>query len=74
MARADTIKKYKALQSFVDACAVNYGDWFNDYLKQVGSVYRDLNLSRVTMDDPMPTTPTAGDITNDVTDKSTHVE
>lgn len=38
-----------------------YGDGFDNYLKQVGSVYPNLDLSNVTMNDPLPTTPADGD-------------
>ena len=61
-------------QPFVDACAVYYGDGFNDCIKQVGSVYANLDLSRVTLDDPMPTTAAASDTIDNETDESTHVE
>jgi len=47
---------------------VYYGDRFEDCLKQVGSIYPNLDLSKVTMDDSMPTTPAFGD------DNSIHTE
>ena len=37
-------------------CAVYYGDEFKDCLKQVKSIYPHLDLSKVTMDDPLPST------------------
>ena len=55
-ARADAITEFKASQSFIDACAIYYGDGFEDYLKQVKSVYPHLDLSKVTMDNPLPST------------------
>ena len=32
-AKADAVVDFKASQSFIDACAVYYGDDFDDYLK-----------------------------------------
>ena len=40
MAKADAITEFKASQPFIDACAIYYGDRFEDFLKQVRSVYR----------------------------------
>ena len=74
MARVNTIAEFKASQPFIDACVVYYGDGFKDFLKQVGFVYPNLDLSKVTMDDPMPTTPTFSDTINEETDDSTHIE
>jgi len=48
---------FKALQPFIDACAVYYGDGFEDCLKQVKSVYPNLDLSKFTMDEPLPSAP-----------------
>ena len=68
MARADAIEEFKASQPFIDACAVYYSDRFEDCLKLVGSIYPNLDLSKVTMDDSMPTTLAFSD------DNSTHTE
>ena len=57
---ADVVKGFKASQSFINSCAEYYGTGFEDCLKQVVSAYPDLDLSRITMDDPMPST-LAGD-------------
>ena len=62
VARADAIAKFKASQPFIDSCAVYYGDGFEDCLKQVKSVYPHLDLSKVTMDDPLPSTPASNAI------------
>ena len=59
--KVDAITEFKASQPFIDACAVYYGDRFEDCLKQVGSVYPNLDLSKVTIDDPLPTTSIGGD-------------
>ena len=40
MAKADAITEFKASEPFIDACAIYYGDRFEDFLKQVRSVYR----------------------------------
>ena len=60
--KANAITEFKASQPFIDACAVYYGDRFKDCLKQVKSVYPHLDLSKVTMDDPLPSTPTGDTI------------
>ncbi|KAK9990057.1 hypothetical protein SO802_025042 [Lithocarpus litseifolius] len=55
-AKADAVTEFKASQSFVDSCAVYYGDGFEDFLKQVKFVYPYLDLSKVSIDDPLPST------------------
>ena len=55
MARTDAIVEYKASQPFNDACTIYYGEGFNNCLKKVGSVYPDLDFSRVNMDKPLST-------------------
>ena len=74
IARDDAMAEFKASQPFIDACAVYYGDGFEDCLKQVRSVYPNLDLSKVTMDDPLPTTPTDDDTVSKETTDSTHTE
>ncbi|KAL0000260.1 hypothetical protein SO802_019862 [Lithocarpus litseifolius] len=59
-AKADVIIELKASQSFVDAYAVFYGDGLEDCLKLVKFVHSHLDLSKVSIDDPLPSTP-AGD-------------
>ena len=73
-AKANAITKFRASQPFIDACAVYYGDKFDDCLNQVGSIYPNLDLSKITMDDLVPTTPAGGDIVREETDDSTHTE
>ena len=73
-ARADTIIEFKASQPFIDACFVYYGDGFEDYLKQVRSVYPNLDLSKISMDDPLPTTPVGGDTVSEKTNDSTQLK
>ena len=73
-AKADAVVKFRASQSFIDACAVYYGEGFNNCLKQVGSVYPDLELSKIFMDDTMPTTPIGDDTVNEEFDDSAHTK
>ena len=73
-AKADAIAEFRASQPFINACAVYYGDGFDDCLKQVGSIDPNLDLSKITMDDPMPTTPSSGDTVSEEFDDSTHTK
>ena len=61
-AGVDVITEFKVSQSFIDSCAKYYGTGFEDCLKQVVSSYPDLDLSEITMDDPMPLTPASNTI------------
>ena len=70
-AKVDAVVDFKTLQSFIDVCVIYYGEGFDDCLKQVGFVYPDLDLSKISMDDPVPTTPASGDIVSEETDDST---
>ena len=72
-AKANTVIEFKASQPFIDSCAVYYEDGFEDYLKQVKSIYAHLDLSKVSMDDPIPSTP-AGDNIFEETDDSIQSE
>ena len=72
-AKADVVTEFKALHPFIDLCAVYYGNRFEDCLKQVKSVYPHLDLSKVTMDYPLPSTP-AGDTIFEEIDYSTQFE
>ena len=73
-ARADAITEFKASQPFIDTCAIYYGDGFEDCLKQVKSIYLNLDLSKVTMDDPLLTTPACGGTVSEEIDDSTESE
>ena len=73
MAKVDVVTKFKASQPFIDICAVYYGDGFEDFLKQVKSIHPHLDLSKVSMDDLLPSTP-AGDTVFEDTDDSTELE
>ena len=73
-AKADAITEFKASQPFIDACTVYYGDRFEDCLKQVRFIYPNLDLSKVTMDDLLPTTLVDGEIISEEIDDSTQSE
>ena len=68
MARADAVKEFKASQPFIDSCSVYYGDGFEDCLKQVKSIYPHLDLSKITMDDPLLSTPANDTILDETND------
>lgn len=53
-AKANAIMEFRVSQPFFDACGIYYGDGFDDYLKQVGYVYLDLDLSKINIDDAVP--------------------
>ena len=72
-AKVDTVKEFRASQTFIDSCAKYYGDGFENCLKQAKSIYPHLDLSKVSMDDPLPSTPT-GDTTLEENDDSTKSE
>lgn len=74
MAKADIVEEFRASKTFIDTCNVYYGDGFEDCLKQVGSFYPDLNLSMITLDDPVSTTLRGGDVVNKEFDDSIHAE
>ena len=73
MTMVDAVTEFKASQPFINACVIYYGDGFEDRLKQVMSVYPHLDLSMVTMDDPLPSTP-ASDTIFEETNNSTQSE
>ena len=55
-AGVDTVMEFKTSQSFIDSYVEYYGTRFEDCLKQVTSSYLDLDLFRIIVDDPMPST------------------
>ena len=69
-AGADIIQEFKASQSFIDSCANYYDTGFEDCLKQVESTFPDLDLSRITMDAAMPTTPASDTVIGDNDDST----
>ena len=64
-AGTDAVQKFKTSQSFIDSCANYYGTGFDDCLKQVASVFPDLDLSGISMDAPEPVTPVRDIATKD---------
>ena len=72
-ARANAVREFKTSQPFIDSCTLYYGDRFEDCLKQVKSSYSHLDLSKITMDDPLPSTPTNNTILEEI-DDSTKLE
>ena len=68
--KANVINEYKASQPFIDFCGGYHGEGFEDWLKQVKSLYPHLDFSKVTMDKPLSSTP-ADDTVHEETDDST---
>ena len=64
--RADAAREFKASQPFIDSCAAYYGDGFEDCLKQIKSSYLHLDLSKITMDDPLPSTPVSNTLLEEI--------
>ena len=59
-AGAVSVIEFKASQSFIDSCVDYYDIGFDDCLRQVASAFPELDLSRITMDKSVLSTP-AGD-------------
>ena len=74
MAKANAIIEFKASQPFIDAYAIYYGDGFEDCLKQVKSVYPNLDLSKASMNDLLPMIPTGGDTVSEKINDSIQFE
>ena len=72
--KANVVVEFRASQPFIDACAVYYGDGFEDCLKQVESVYPALGLSKITLENPMSTTYRGDDTINEEFDDFIHTE
>ena len=70
MTRVDAVKEFKTSQPFIDSCSIYYGDGFEDCLKQVKCIYLNLDLSKVTMDDPMPSIPADDTIFEEIDDST----
>ncbi|KAL0004794.1 hypothetical protein SO802_012355 [Lithocarpus litseifolius] len=69
-AKANVVRDFKESQAYIDSCAEYYGLGFEDCLKQVKFHYSDLDLARVSMDDPLLSTP-VGDVVPEETNGST---
>ena len=72
-AKADAVKEFKESQAYIDSCAEYYSVGFEDCLKHVKSNYPYLDLAKVSMDDPLLSTP-AGDAVPEETNDSTELE
>jgi len=72
-AGTDAVQKFKIMQSFIDSCAEYYGTGFDDCLKQVASAFPELDLSGITLDDPVSMTPT-GDTVADKGDEPINLD
>ena len=68
MARANTVSEYKASQSFIDSCGGYYGVGFEDCLRHAKSLYPHLDFSKVTMDEPVPSTHAGNTIQEETND------
>ena len=64
-AGTDAVQKFKTSQSFIDSCADYYGTRFDDCLKQVASVFPELDLCEISMDAPELVTPARNVVTDD---------
>ena len=64
-AGADAVQEFKVSQSYIDSCADYYGTGFNDCLKQVATAFPELDLSRITIEDSVPTTPVSDTVTDE---------
>lgn len=73
-AKTDTMEEFRNSQTFIDACSIYLSDKLKDCLKQVGSVYPNLDLSMITLDDLVPTTLGGGDVVNEKSDDSVHTK
>ena len=56
-AGAVSVIEFKASQSFIDSCVDYYDTGFDDCLRQVASAFPELDLSRITMDKSVLSTP-----------------
>lgn len=70
--KADAVAEFQVLQPFFDTCCTYYGNGFDDCLKQVGSVYPDLDLSQIVLNDTILLTPGGDDASGSKTDDSAH--
>ena len=73
-AKADAVVEFQASQSFIDVCAIYYGEGFDDCLKQVRSVYPDLDFSKTFIDDPVPMIFVGSDTVSEESNDSAHTE
>ena len=70
MAKVNAVKEFKDSQAFIDSRAEYYGVGFEDCLKQVKSNYPALDLVKVSMDAPLPTTLASDAVLEETNDSS----
>lgn len=74
-AKIDVVAEFRTSQPFLDECGVFYGNRFDDCLKQVASVYSDLDLSQVIVDDTvLLTLGVADDVSEETNDSARTIE
>lgn len=71
-AKVEVVAAFFTSQPYFDECSDYYGDGFDDCLKRGATVYLDLDLSQVVIDDTVPPTLGGVDAANDETDDSIH--
>nr|POE78252.1 hypothetical protein CFP56_62647 [Quercus suber] len=71
-AKVDLVAAFRISQPFFEKCGIFYGDGFDDYLKQVTTVYPDLDLSQVVIEDTISLTLGGVDAISEETDDSAH--
>lgn len=72
--KAYAVAEFRVSQPFLNACGDYYGVGFNNYLKQVESVYPDLDLSQIAIDDTVSLTPWGDDTVSKESNDSVHIE
>ena len=72
--KAYAVAEFWVSQPFLNACGDYYGVGFNNYLKQVESVYPDLDLSQIAIDDTVSLTPWGDDTVSKESNDSVHIE
>lgn len=71
-AKADAIAEFQVSQPFFDTCGAYYGDGFVEFLKQVRSIYPDLDLSQIIIYDTILPSPRGDDTVSDEPDDSAY--
>lgn len=71
-AKVNAIVEFQVSQPFFDACGAYYGDGFIECLKQVRSVYPNLDLSQIIIYDTILPTHKGDDTVNDEPNQSAY--
>ena len=72
-AKVNAVVEFQVSQPFFDTCDIYYGDGFDNCLKQVGVVYRNLDLFQIIIDDIVLPTPRGDDVVSDETVDFVHM-